>query len=282
MTRLKLFAARGLYRALKILLRTDQRRVQRKGISYDVDLSEGIDLSLFLFGNFQSHVLKVVHDDLPSDAVILDIGANIGSMALQFARLAPEGRVYAFEPTHYAAEKFQRNLALNTELSKRIEFIQAFVSDQSSTHHNLVGYASWKVDKARPGAHPTHGGTIQPAEAVPSITVDDFCEEKQLHRVDLIKIDTDGHEFQVLQGARRTLAKHGPRVVFEVGLYLLHERGMTFEQYLRYFSALGYVLFNTQNGKPVTQDNYWKEVPLSYTTDLIALPHHHSMASRRR
>jgi hypothetical protein len=41
--------------------------------------------------------------------------------------------VYAFEPTHYAAAKFQCNLFLNPDLSARIELIQAFVSDQSST-----------------------------------------------------------------------------------------------------------------------------------------------------
>src|SRR5256885_82445 len=54
-TRFKLFAARMIYRGLKLLLRNDRRRIRRRGINYEVDLSEGIDLSIFVFGGFQDH-----------------------------------------------------------------------------------------------------------------------------------------------------------------------------------------------------------------------------------
>jgi FkbM family methyltransferase len=269
---MKLYTARVLYRALRMFLRADQRRIRRKGIYYDVDLAEGIELSLFLFGHFQSHVLQAGYFHLPADAVILDVGANIGSMALHFAQLAPQGRVYAFEPTHYAAAKLRRNLALNPALAARIEFIQAFVSDRSSADPSLTAYSSWKLNETPRDVHPVHGGSVQSAAAVPSITIDAFCEEAKIQKVNLIKIDTDGHEFQVLQGAHKTIAQCLPSVVFEVGLYLLQERGVTFDQYYRYFSTLGYALLNSKNGRTVTSANYRREIPLRYTTDLLALP----------
>jgi hypothetical protein len=85
MTRVKLWVTRGLYHAVKIFLRNDHRRIRCEGIWYEVDLSKGLELSLFLFGNFQGHVLKAGLFHVPTGAVIFGIGANIGSMALQFA-----------------------------------------------------------------------------------------------------------------------------------------------------------------------------------------------------
>ncbi len=73
------------------------------------------DLSLFLFGGFQKHVSQSRFFSIPPDGVIFDIGANAGIMSLQFARPIPQGRVYSFEPTHFAFVKLQKN-AMNEML----------------------------------------------------------------------------------------------------------------------------------------------------------------------
>ena len=72
-----------------------------------MDLSEGIELSLYLFGNFQKHIInnKILH--FKADDVIIDVGANVGIMSLQFAARVPHGRVYSFEPTYYAFENLK-------------------------------------------------------------------------------------------------------------------------------------------------------------------------------
>ena len=44
--------------------------------------------------------------------------------------------------------------------------------------------------------------------SVPAVSIDDFYIENKVPRIDLIKIDTDGHELRVLKGARRTVAKY--------------------------------------------------------------------------
>src|SRR5882672_8081783 len=117
MTRLRVFAARMIYRGLKLFLRDDRRRIRRGGINYQVDLSEGIDLSLFVFGSFQNHVTSTRYFSLPADAVVFDIGANVGGIALRFAQRVPYGFVYAFEPTAYSYQKLLTNLSLNAELT---------------------------------------------------------------------------------------------------------------------------------------------------------------------
>ena len=271
-TRIKLIIARVLYRILSILLRQDQRYIRRDGINYKVDLTEGIDFSIFLFGNFQHYITQNRYFSLPDDAIVFDIGANIGSMAFKFAQLAQKGCVYAFEPTNYAFNKFKINLALNPELSRRIVPLQLFVSDHSEIKHKIKAYSSWRIDGKYTNAHPLHGGIIKSAESVVAVTIDDFCREREIPRIDLIKIDTDGFEYFILRGAKKSLGKFLPYIIFEIGIYVMEERGISFEQYYDYLSSLGYNLINAKNGKDVTIENYLKQIPLRSTTDIIAIP----------
>jgi FkbM family methyltransferase len=271
LTSFKLVMARALYRLLRLLGVSKKKHIRRRGIRYEVDLTEGIDLSLFLFGNFQRHVIASDYFSISAEANIFDIGANIGSMTMNFARMVPEGSVYAFEPTDYAFEKLKRNISLNPELAQRVKALQFFVSDQSGPVHDLKAYSSWKVDGSAQKSHPLHGGMIRNAEGVAAISLDDFCVENQIHRVDLIKIDTDGHELQVMTGACRTLEKNRPILIFEIGLYTLKERRIGFEQYFNYLKNFGYDLINTKNGQAITLDNFRRQIPLRSTTDIIAI-----------
>ena len=255
-----------------MFVRSDRRQISRGGIHYEIDLSEGIDLALFLFGNFQSHVLDCKYFSIPRDAVILDVGANIGTMCLGFAKRVPEGVVLAFEPTEYAYRKLLRNLALNPDLSARIHATRAYVSDRSEEAAPVTAYSSWKVDGSLTAVHPVHGGAVCPPEVTRVLTIDEFCRDRGIGRVDLIKTDTDGHDLDVLEGARETLRVHRPVVVFEIGDYLLRERGQHFGQILELFKPLGYRLINAKGGREVTLENYGREVPAKATTDLIALP----------
>lgn len=272
LTRVKLRLARILYFLLHHMLRKDNYLIRRQGVSYAVDLSEGIDLSLFLFGNFQNYITHNKAFSVPENGVIFDIGANIGGMTFRFAQLTPSGHVFAFEPTDYAFHKLKHNIALNPELAQRITPLQVFVSDQTRTHHHIRAYASWKVDGSVVQKHPLHGGTIKAADSIPAISVDDFCLEHAITQVDLIKIDTDGHEFNVLKGAREALAEHLPVVIFEMGLYVLKEQNVTFAQYFEYLSAFGYKLINAKNGWAVTLENFERQIPLRSTTDIVAIP----------
>jgi FkbM family methyltransferase len=219
LSRPQLLGARCLYRTVKLFARDDRRQITRGGIHHDVDLSEGIDLSLFLFGGFQSHVTDTRYYTLAHDAVIFDVGANIGTMCLSFAKHASEGVVYAFEPTEYAYKKLLGNISLNPDLAPRIHPTRAYVSHRSQEALAVSAYSSWKVDGKVAEAHPVHGGAIRPAEVTRVLTLDEFARDHAIERIDLIKTDTDGHELEVLEGAVETLRRCRPVVIFEIGDY---------------------------------------------------------------
>ena len=274
LTRGKIAFAKILYKLIVPFFGKKPRRIKRGGINYEVDLSEGIDLPLFLFGGFQNHVTKNKLLPIPADALILDVGGNFGVMSLQFAKTAFKGRVIAFEPTHYAISKFTKNLRLNPELAKRIEIINSFVSASTNQNADIKAFSSWKVsgEKEKSEIHPVHLGTSKPTEGVGSVTLNDFCKQASLARIDLIKIDTDGHEYEVLQGAKECIMRFRPKIIFEVGQYVMKEKKIDFNFYVNYFSGLNYKLFDAETGKEITAANQLKIIPELGTIDVLAIP----------
>ena len=272
MTRVRVFLARVLYRLVRLVVRDDRQVVTRRGVTYELDLSEGIDLSVFVFGNFQGHLSAIERLGFADDAVVIDVGANIGAMSLPFAMLYSRGRVYAFEPTDYAWAKLRRNCELNPLLSTRVESIQSFVG-ASDDATGLVAYASWRVGRQLDAeAHGVHCGTIKSAEGVGAVTLDRFCREHGVSRVDFVKIDTDGHELSVLEGARQILRECRPTVLFEVGLYVLAELDLDFLDYLALFEELDYVVYDIHGRHEIDASNFTSHIPQQSTTDLLARP----------
>jgi FkbM family methyltransferase len=273
LTHIKIFIAQILFRVVTLFFGKKLRVINRNGINYEVDLAEGIDLSLFLFGNFQKHVTNNKFLSLKPDAVIFDVGANVGIMSLQFAQSVPSGSIYSFEPTHYALSKFKRNLELNPALAKNIKVINSFVSAKNSDNADIKAFSSWKVDGANSNnIHPVHRGTAKSTEGVPAITLNNFCEKNQISRLDFIKIDTDGHEFEVMQGAKEAIARYRPKIIFEIGIYVMEEKNISFQFYSDYFNALNYKLLDAKSGSLITTDNYLEFIPARGTIDILALP----------
>lgn len=274
-TKIKIGIAKILYRIVRFFVRKNHFVIRRNGIQYEIDLGEGIDLSLYLFGNFQNHVYQNKWLDIQPDDVIIDIGGNFGIMSLNYAKEVPNGQVYAFEPTHYALQKFKRNLSLNPELANHITVLQNFVSAHPAEKALAPTYSSWKVDgsdETGEQIHDVHLGAAKSTEGVSTTTIDIFVEQQQLKRVDHIKIDTDGHEYEVLQGAIQTLNNFKPTVIFEIGRYIMVERGIDYRHYETLFSKAGYTLRHPTSGEQITWQNHASYIPKLGTIDIIALP----------
>ena len=228
-------------------------------------------MSLFLFGSYQTHITNNKLISLPKDAVIIDAGANFGVMSLQFANIATEGKIYSFEPTHYALAKFRRNLELNPGLAVRIEVVNSFLSDKTVQNADIKAYSSWKLNNEKSvEMHPEHLGAVKSSDGVGSVTLDDFCSSRQLQRLDFIKIDTDGHEYKILSGAKEAIKKYQPQIIFEIGLYVMEEKGIDFSFYTNFFKDLNYNMYHSVNSSLITFENYKDYIPKRETIDIIA------------
>jgi FkbM family methyltransferase len=271
-TRIKLFFARILYLLIRIFLRSNQVTVVRNGIRYQLDLSEGIDLSIFLFGQFQHVIFSNSFYTLPKNAVVFDVGANIGSMTLEFGIRSPKGCVHAFEPADNAYKKLLKNIDLNPDIKPRALPVKTFVSHSTLTAPTLSAVASWKTDRFFSGGHPVHGGCSETTSNAPSITVDRYCSNHDIHRLDLIKIDTEGQELDVIKGAMSSIRRFRPVIIFEAGQYMLNERGISFSDFDVRLGGLGYRFHSLQNGEKIDRYNCDQIIPKLSTIDIIALP----------
>jgi FkbM family methyltransferase len=154
-------------------------------------------------------------------AIVLDVGANVGSYTLLFAMWAGDtGRVFAFEPAPEARDGLRMHVALNG-LAGRVEIVAAAAA-------RTVGTARFRIDGAS-GAnaiaadlHAAAAGYID----VETTTIDAFCERHGA-RPDVVKIDVEGAELDVLTGARRVLAQPDLQAFLEFHPSVWAGRGVT-------------------------------------------------------
>ncbi len=270
-TKFKIRVANMLYHMTRLLGISSARTIERGGIHYQVDLAEGIDLSLFLFGHFQKHVTHNNLFTLPKNCVVLDIGANFGIMSLSLMNQYPSSIIYAFEPTDYAFKKLKKNIDLNPEARSRIKPFQLFVSDHEGPLKDVLVYSSWRVDRIVDESHPIHCGIMKSASCK-TVTIDEFVHKNDIDRVDFIKIDTDGNELAVLRGAKETLCAFHPVIVFEIAIYLLDENLQSFSKdFIDLLTPIGYGVFDSISGDKVTEENIRQIVHPEGTIDLLAV-----------
>jgi FkbM family methyltransferase len=232
----------------------DSAVVQRGGIRYHLDLNEGIDFSIYLLGAFEPGTQKTLQKLVKPADVVFDIGANVGAHTLSIARSVGEsGKVYAFEPADFAFAKLQRNLALNPELQARTFPQQILLAANSADSPPREIYASWPFQSVEP-VHPKLRGRLVSAERATVETLDNFVRSKAIARLDLIKMDVDGHELPVLQGAAETLHRFRPTLVMEMSPYIHAEFHHDFGNFVEILKNARYQLHDADTGKSVPVD----------------------------
>jgi len=242
----------GAARALAF--RNPRARVRRGGIAWDLDLSEGIDLYLYLAGRFEWRLSRVLTRLVRPGDTVLDVGANIGAHTLPLARAAgPAGRVIAYEPTSFAFQKLLANIALNPDLASRIVPVQAMLTGARSEPVPPAVYSSWPLEAAR-DLHAEHRGRAMATDGARAITLDDHLRDLEVERVDLVKIDVDGFECSVLRGAKEALRRWRPVLVMEWAPYIHKASGHRLEECLSVVRDLGYSFHDAESGQALPTD----------------------------
>lgn len=184
------------------------KRVTFDGFQWDLLLPSNIDTEIDKGILWEPVTTKWIREFLRPGMIAVDVGSNIGWFALQMSRcVGPEGKVFAFEPCpgfyrrllgHLKVNEIQNVMAAQVALSDRVRmcYIAQNVGPYFSSAH--------LSDDVGDGA--THPATCVPLDAL--------C----LERCDLIKIDVDGTELEVLQGAVRMLDTFHPRLVVEIAM----------------------------------------------------------------
>lgn len=175
----------------------------------------------------------------------IDVGANIGGYTVRLSQLVgPSGRVYAFEPV----PRTFRLLAYNVERlapHPNVRLREVAVSDRTGTASLSLPLEGSLENFYTASLAATPSSKVRRI-IVPTTTLDE-CMPPDGGRVALIKIDTEGAEWQVLQGATDLLRRERPAVICEVGAGI--ERfGHTAQEVFDLMADLGYSGFRLADG----------------------------------
>ncbi len=149
------------------------------------------------------------NDFVDAGDVIIDGGACYGDTALYYADKAKgDCKVYAFEFMEENLEIFNQNLDLNPQYKDCIEIVKRPLhSNSDKTLYAIYDASRSYIQEQK----------IDGAVELQSISIDDFVEQNHLEKVDLIKLDVEGCEMDVLNGAEKTIRKFKPKL--ELCLY---------------------------------------------------------------
>lgn len=170
-------------------------------------------------GDGTNDLLLKVAQGLPKDAIVVDVGANIGFTTALLSHYIPEGRIISIEPSPSAFPLLQKTLNAS-RVTNSIPYQVAF--------GGTPGKADFldNADSASASHLATGGQTLGESNSrVEVTTLDAFVLAQGLTRIDLIKMDVEGFEVEVLAGARNVLTTLKPNWILEFNSFTLMAYG---------------------------------------------------------
>ncbi len=251
--RLGLLVKRGRILWVRRLARRPFWFTDRHGVTMMAYPEDDLDVLLTYRHFFDDEgTLRLCDRLLRPGMTVFDVGANYGQFALYAAaRVGAAGRVHAFEPSSYSFGRLRTNAARDPRLAGRVVLNRCAVADRAGTvrlHSYGAEHSAWNTlyphgmwesaesrDEGRPPLLPSAG------EDVAAVTLDGYCADKGIGQIDLLKIDVEGAEPAVLEGARDLLARRRVAAfIFEISRDALAGAGGTPERVLQTVAALGY------------------------------------------
>ena len=254
-----LIPVRYLYRKLRMLISNKPRLVQLKVNGYELLIwaNEDIGKSLMFARRHEMDEVHYFQNTIKDGAICLDVGANIGYFSMLFSQLSgARGKVYAFEP-------LKRNF-LAIELAAEVNHFNN-ISVFQGVASNVEGFLSITIPEGD-GAYAriTNRGQDELTVAVPSISLDSFVIKNSISKIDAIKIDVEGAELLVLQGAERVLSDPALRpsvLMVELVSDMLKAHSATISMVLEYMYKFSYKPYiASKNGEliPYTDNDFDK------------------------
>jgi FkbM family methyltransferase len=151
-------------------------------------------------GNGEDFALEQIASKYPSEITLFDVGANVGHYSLLANKIFKgRARIFSFEPSEFTYGKLKNNLkeskarVFNFGMGNKDEKVKLYSDNYGS------GLATIYHDNSKPDL-----GDWK-SEEITLRTIDGFCKEQSIDRIHFLKIDTEGHEYHVLEGAKQML-----------------------------------------------------------------------------
>lgn len=206
-----------------------------------LSLSESMQSQIFWFGYYSREVCALLKRLLKEDMVVVDAGANIGEITLLASKLVgPDGHVYAFEPMTAIANQLEENLRTNGTSNTSV--LQVGLSNGTGSLPIYLAEGAFRDGAIHDGLGTLYATPERPrkVEDISLTTLDNFVRDRNLHRLDLIKLDIEGAELPALEGAHDTLLRFKPYLIIEVQDETSASAGYRAADILDFLAPVGY------------------------------------------
>jgi FkbM family methyltransferase len=228
--------------------------------------------------------------DLLSGApVCLHIGASDGRHSYVMTQVAPKASIHAFEPSAFAFEVLKTCMKWHG-IADRVVPVHAAVSDHRGEMYLVTPRKmSGRMGRAYAFVSETAAtgeGPVRPdlqdqgaeVQSTPVVTIDDYCAQHGLNKVDFIRMDIEGAEQKALAGAVQVLDRDRPHVLLEIHPLMLEGRfGGSADAVVELFRSRGYRMFAVDGDRleertAVATDVPWKDYFVVHPSRAPRLP----------
>ena len=198
-----------------------------------------------------------------NESVILDIGGHSGQYTKLFSRLAPQGKIYSFEPGSYPRSILKLSVFLNrlqnvVVVGEGVGLTTGKLSLVTPVKENGV----FRFGLAYMGVK--ENNSLIEVEEVIVTTIDKFAIDFGIESLDFIKIDVEGWEAQILKGGSKTIRRYCPTLLIELVASQLSRIGDDIEAIWSMLLSWGYKPYVVMDGHtlkfhpvPRDGDTFW-------------------------
>jgi FkbM family methyltransferase len=211
---------------------------------------------------------------LPKKPIVLDIGANLGLFSLSYAAMFEKAEIHCFEPIQFIYDYLKRNLESNPQLSRNVHAHNLGISNCTERKQLSIPIPQ-QHDRYRNETDIRHYSVLGHGEKkfdAKFVALDRWVEDFQLTSIDFIKIDVEGYEYPVLEGASKSLLAFRPIVKFELNELTLALSNRPADDYLRFAKDHGYEIYGQQYGYKRELLPINSEEQIKLISDLILFP----------
>ena len=221
-------------------------------------------VSRYYYTGFDEEIQEIaLLESLMKDAkVFFDIGAFNGLFSIALGKKCPKLQVHCFEPHPANFERTKHNAAINKLDNVCLHHMG--ISDKAGVLDFYIPQdkSMTTISSFDASFYNRHSGAQPTRHAVATTSLDFFCEEKEIYP-QFIKIDVEGHEYEVLNGAKHVIEAHRPTILCEIFTMQFDDDGMFQASLPKVYNLnetvknLGYDIYMIEGGqlKPVPSLN---------------------------
>lgn len=202
-----------------------------------VDRRSATERGAFYLRSYDQQTIELLSGLVDPGTSVLDIGANIGFFTVPLGIFvqgqAGSGRIYAFEPVPSNRERLQENVNLN-KLGGSVQVVSSALSSQAGTVEITLREDFQNGSRTGNAAIVINSEDAQfETTAITTVRLDDYAASEISGPISVMKIDTEGHEDEVIAGGRETIARNRPAILMEVAPSYYERKGVDLYERVR-------------------------------------------------